>query len=133
MIAYLDANVVIYLVEKTPGWGPKALNRVARLRAAGDAVAVSDLSRLECLVGPLAAGAAALLADFDAFFRNPAINVFPVPASVFERAARIRAAHRFKALDALHLAAAVQHGCGLFLTNDASLRRFPDVPVEVLT
>ena len=32
-----------------------------------------------------------------------------------------------------HLATAVEHGCGLFLTNDAQLRSFPDIPVEVLT
>lgn len=132
VIAYLDANVVIYLVERHPVWGPKILGRIACLRAAGDDLAISDLARLECLVGPLTTGDAAVLADFDAFFGDPAVRVFPMTASVFERAARIRAAHRFKALDALHLAAAVEHGCGLFLTNDLSLRRFPDVPVEII-
>ena len=133
MIAYLDANVVIYFVEKTPVWGQKAAGRVARLRAAGHGVAVSDISRLECLVGPLAAGDAVRLADFDAFFRDPGVRVFPVTAADCERAARIRAVHRFGALDALHLAAAAEHGCGLFLTNDAALARFPDAPVEILT
>ncbi len=133
MIAYLDANVVIYFVERRSTWGPKVLSRITRLRAAGDETAISDLARLECLVAPFATGAAAVLADFDAFFRDPAVRVFPITAAVCERAARIRAAHRFKPLDALHLAAAAEHGCGLFLTNDASLARFPDVPVEILT
>ena len=119
VIAYLDANAVIYFVEKHPIWGPKIHSRIARLRAAGDDIAVSDLARLECLVVPFATGNATVLADFDAFFNDPAVRVFPVSAAVFERAARIRAVHRFQALDALHLAAAVQHGCGLFLTNDA--------------
>ena len=36
------------------------------------------------------------------------------------------------ALDSLHLGAAVEHGCGLFLTNDVLLRRFPDITVELL-
>jgi predicted nucleic acid-binding protein len=34
--------------------------------------------------------------------------------------------------DSLHLAAAVEGGCDRFLTNDARLSRFPDIPVEVL-
>ncbi|MFI5460735.1 MAG: hypothetical protein ACHRXM_35430 [Isosphaerales bacterium] len=36
-------------------------------------------------------------------------------------------------LDALHLAAAVEHGCTRFLSSDAQLKRFPDVLVEVLS
>jgi predicted nucleic acid-binding protein len=132
MIAYLDANVVIYLIEIAAVWGPKAAARIGRLRAAGDEVAVSDIARLECLVGPLTTGDAVLVADFDAFFRNPGVLVLPVTAADCERAARIRAVYRFQALDALHLAAAVEHGCGMFLTNDAALAGFPDVPVEIL-
>ena len=57
----------------------------------------------------------------------------PITPVVWDRAARIRALHNFKPLDALHLAAAVEHGCGLFLTNDAPLTRFPDILVELLT
>lgn len=133
MIAYLDANVVIYFVERHPVWGPKAASRLARLKAAGDDMAVSDLARLECLVVPFVTSNAAVLADYDAFFRDPAVRVFPLSAAVCERGARIRAAHHFKPLDALHLAAAAEHGCGLFLTNDAALARFPDVSVEILT
>ena len=133
MIVYLDANRVIYDIEQSPYWGPKASARLAGLRAAGDQFALSDLHRLECLVGPFVTGDAAVLAAFAAFFTDPSVQVFPLAALVYERAARIRAAHRFKALDSLHLAAAVENGCGLFLTNDAQLARFPDVPVEVLT
>jgi hypothetical protein len=52
VIVCLDSNVVIYLVENDPAWGPKAANRVAALRANGDELAVSDLTRLECRVKP---------------------------------------------------------------------------------
>ena len=33
----------------------------------------------------------------------------------------------------VHLAAAVDYGCGLFLTNDARLTAFPGIPIEILT
>ena len=52
MIVCLDANIVIYLVERNPLWVPKVSARIAALRSAGDEIAVCDAARLECLVGP---------------------------------------------------------------------------------
>jgi predicted nucleic acid-binding protein len=34
--------------------------------------------------------------------------------------------------DALHLAAAIEFGCDVFLTNDNQLAAFPDIAIEVL-
>lgn len=135
MIVYLDANCVIYFVEQNPVWGPKITARVAALRTAGDEIAVSDLSRTECLIGPLASGDAAVLSSYEAFFRDQAIRVFPLTAAVCERAARIRvaSANKLKLPDCLHLAAAIEHGCGLFLTNDVQLTLCKGIPIEVLT
>jgi predicted nucleic acid-binding protein len=132
-MVFLDANPIIYHVEQPPVWGRKATARLAALRAAGEDLAVTELVRMECLVGPVQAGDASVEADFAAFFSAPHVRVLPITTAVAERAARIRAAHRFKPLDALHPAAAVEHGCGLFLTNDAGLKGFPDLTVEILT
>jgi len=44
----------------------------------------------------------------------------------------IRAQYGFRTLDAIHLAAAVEDGCGTFLTNDARLHAFSGVAVEAL-
>jgi predicted nucleic acid-binding protein len=60
MMICLDANCVIYLIEKNPLWGPKVVARLAAAKAAGDAVAVCDLARAECLIGPLKSGDAPL-------------------------------------------------------------------------
>jgi uncharacterized protein len=133
VIAYLDANIVIYVVEHHPLWEPKAQARIAQLRAGGGTMAVSDIHRLECRVGPFILNDPTAMADYLAFFNDPDVITAPLTAPVWERAARIRAAHNFKPLDALHLAAAAEHGCGLFLTNDAPLKRCPDITVEVLT
>jgi hypothetical protein len=56
MIVYLDANIVIYLVENDPVWGQKAKVRITAAHAAGDTLATSDASRLECLGGPVHSG-----------------------------------------------------------------------------
>ena len=66
-------------------------------------------------------------------FTSPDVQVLPVSAAVCDRAARIRAQYGFKPLDALHLAAAVEYGCTLFLTNDGRLTKFTAIPIEVLT
>ena len=133
MIIFLDTNPVIYYVERPPVWGPKAAARLAALKAAGDQAAVSDLVRMECRVGPLKLANAVLLNDFTTFFSSPDVQVFPVTAAACDRASVIRAAHGFKPLDALHLAVAVDNGCGRFLTNDLRLSRFTGIPIEVLT
>jgi uncharacterized protein len=130
---YLDANIVIYLVENHPVWGPKALARITQLRASGDQIAVGDASRLECLVGPYILSDPKILADYSAFFQAPDMTVFPLTAAVCEQAARIRATYSVKPLDALHLATAIEHGCGLFLTNDSQLQKCALITVEVLT
>ena len=48
----------------------------------------------------------------------------PFTPGVFRRAAEIRAQFNFRTPDALHLAAAVEAACDVFLTNDAQLTRF---------
>lgn len=133
MIVCLDSNVVIYLVEADPTWTPKADARVAAVLAAGDEVAVCDAARLECLLKPLALADTGAEAAFRAFFASHWVRMLPVTTATWERAAQIGAAFNFKAMDSLHLATAIEHGCGLFLTADGRLGRCTAIPVEVLT
>ena len=62
---------------------------------------------------------------------------------MYARASAIRSGHNYPAIsptppkryglaDALHLAAAIESGCDVFLTNDDQLSGFPDIAVEVL-
>lgn len=131
-MVYLDTNCVIYFVEQNPAWVSKVIARLTRFRVANDRLAVGDLTWAECLVGPFMSGDAAVEASYPAFFTDPKIQLLPMTAAICERAARIRATHRFELVDSLHLATAVEHGCGLFLTNDAKLKTCGDIPVEVL-
>jgi len=66
-------------------------------------------------------------------FQDRDVQVTAITRIACDRAAQIRAVHRYRSLDALHLATAIEAGCGLFLTNDQRLSNFPDIPVEVLT
>ena len=132
MMVYLNANFVIYFIEMNPVWGPKVAAHLTALLANGDQLAVSDLTRLECQVGPLLTGNTVLLSKFTTFFQSPDVRVLPLTAAVCDRAAALRAKYRFKTPDAMHLAAAIEHGCDRFLTNDIKLKSCTEITVEVL-
>lgn len=132
MRVYCDSVILIYLLDNSGIFHRRAEARIASLRAAGDQVVVSDLSRLECRVKPLRAGDAAALAEFHSFFARPDVLFVPLSSPVYDRATLLRATHNFKLGDALHLAAAIEGGCDSFLTNDTRLNRCADIAVEVL-
>jgi predicted nucleic acid-binding protein len=131
-VTYLDSVILIYYLDTVGTFQVRAAQRLAQLRAANEQVAVSELSRMECRVRPLQLLDLTTLAKFDGFFALPDIQLVPLTRAVFEHATLIRARHRFKTLDAIHLAAAVESGCSAFLTNDLRLSKFPDITVEVL-
>jgi len=132
MLVYLDSVICIYAVEGIPSFQARALARLTRMRAAGDQAAISDSTWLECQVKPIRLGNVVALADIEAFLTGSDVVRVPMATLVYERACRTRAIHNYKLGDALHLAAAVESGCSLFLTNDHRLSGFPDIPVEVL-
>lgn len=132
MLAYLDSNVVIYLIEQPANFGPRASARIHALLSGGDRLVVSDLTRVECRSMPLGTGDHATLSQYDLFFSQVIDSVLTLSTTVCDRATRIRGQYRFKTPDALHLAAACEAGCGLFLTNDLRLSGFLDVSVEAL-
>lgn len=133
MILYLDTNLVIYVVEGNPAFAPKVVLRLAAAQSAGDTFMLSDLTRMECLVAPLKTNNTAVQSSFHAFFARSDVRVVAVSAAVCDRAARVRATHNFKPMDALQLAAAVEHGASIFLTSDARLGSFTGLTVEVLS
>jgi predicted nucleic acid-binding protein len=114
------------------GLGVETKERVNALLKSGELIAVSDLVRMECQVGPLKANDQLILAQYVTFFQSPDASVPTVSAAVCDRAAQVRARYGFKPLDSLHLAAAVEYRCTLFLTGDSKLKIFHEIPVEIL-
>lgn len=132
MLVYCDSMILIYYLDHEGPFQDRAAARLASLRHDGDQVAVSDLTRLECRVTPIRSGDSMLLTKFDAFFALPDVRYAPLTTAVFDRATHLRATKRLKTADALHLAAAVEAGCEVFLTNDARLGDITGTVIEVL-
>ena len=124
--------ICVYAVDGAPPFRTRALNRLAAMRSAGDQPAISDLTWLECRVLPIRTNDTAALADMEAFLSASDVVRLPLPAAVYERACHIRAKHNYKLGDSLHLAAAIEGGCGRVLTNDLRWSSFPDIAIEIL-
>jgi len=143
VLYYLDTVIVIYAVEGNPADQQRTLNRLVALEQASHRFVISDLTRSECLVPVLGPGGGQRLSDFLRFFRGPNLRTVGLTAAMHDRASSIRAGHTYPArppapprryglADALHLAVAIESGCGVFLTNDNQLANFPDITVEEL-
>jgi predicted nucleic acid-binding protein len=138
VLYYLDTCILIYWAEDPAPFDARVRNHVAALQAAGHRFAVSDFSRLECLVKPLGTTDGPLLLDYEQLLLAPDVRLVPLAAATYTRAAAIRGSlrypggRRYSVPDSLHLAAAVEGGCDRFLTNDGRLAGFPDLVVEVL-
>ena len=131
--AYLDSNVVIRLVEGQPGPRASLATFLAAHLGSSPDYVVSDLVRLECGVKPIAEGDAALLAVYERYFASVDMTVVGLSSAVCDRAAHIRAHYRYGTPDALHLAAAVEAGCEAFVTADARLASFAEMPVILVS
>lgn len=143
MLYYLDTMIVIYAVEGDPLNQQRTLNHLALLEQAGHRFAISELTRTECLVPVLGPGGEQRMSDFFRFFHGPNLRTLVLSASIHMRAAAIRCGLTYPAVppvppvriglaDALHLGAAIESGCDVFLTNDQQLANFPDIQIEVL-
>jgi len=124
VLAYLDSCVVIYLIEAQEPWHTRVRTRLLPMPAGAEPeICFSDLTRLECRVGPLMRGDAQALTEYDDFFATPGVRRAALDAPAFDLATELRARHRIGTADALHLAAAIVAGCDEFWTNDLALEK----------
>lgn len=120
----VDSMVLIYHFEEHETFGTPAGEL---LQAAEDdrcRLVASVVARLEVLVVPKRHGRHDLCRRYREFFESfPNLEVLPIDDGIVEIASDLRAAHRLRSPDALHLAAALHRGADAFLTEDD--RHFP--------
>ena len=129
---YLDSCVVIYAIEGAASLRKEISILLQSPNEDSPCVVYTDLNRLECRVRPQADNQAGLLRSYDDFFATPGYEKHTLDTRTFDLATSIRAEHRIKTPDALHLAAAITAGCSQFWTNDARLARAASGRIELL-
>jgi predicted nucleic acid-binding protein len=131
-LVYLDANPIIYTVEKHPVYGPLLQPLWQAARSKTIEVVTSELALMETLVGPLKSGDTTLERAYEQALLGTELRLLPITQPILREAAGLRAMTRLKTPDALHAATARQAACVLFVTNDAGFRGVGGLPLVVL-
>lgn len=118
-LIYLDACLVIYLVEQDVVWGKRLAEAIAG--AANVHYAISPLVKMECLIGPVRHGDLVRERAFNRLFET--VVLLNMPDEVYLQAAQLRGRFGLKTPDALHLACAQHHHCDALWTNDERLHQ----------
>lgn len=131
---YLDANVVIYVVEGHPDYPGLADALAEGMDAGGLRCITSMLTLAEVLVRPKRERDPVLELAFREFpSPSDAVIVSPITERILDLAAELRAHHNVRLPDAIHAATALVYRCTSFLTNDSALRALPDLNVVLLS
>lgn len=136
MIAFLDANIVIYKLEGEEPFASRVQTFLGDLARTYPRIVVclSRLTWLECRVGPMKSGNSVLLKTYDDFFALPDIVWVELAKTVVELAAQIRATSGLKTPDCLQAACCLQLGAEhLFITGDAAFKRVAGLNIKLLT
>ena len=122
--AYLDANILIYLLEPIEG-RPELLERskriIAKAAADGTPLFTSAITLGECLHGAFVKKSPAVAQDYERLFAAGKLRILPVSADIIRQAAKLAAERGAKLVDAIHMATAESAGCHVFYTNDNGL------------
>ena len=89
MLYYLDTVIVIYAVEGVPADQQRALDYLTALEQAGHRLAISELTRTECLVPVFGPVGRQRLWDFFRFFHGPNLRTVNLTSAMHYRASAI--------------------------------------------
>lgn len=128
---YVDANVVIYGIERIEPYCLMLDPLWQRTRDGSLKIVTSELTWLEVLAKPLKDKNQRLEHLFKAFLTADEVELVPVTRALWEHAAHLRGLG-LKTPDSVHAATALHTGCSLFITNDPDLRRVPGLGYAIL-
>lgn len=133
-LIYLDANIVIYSVEKIAPYHTILQPMWQAAHNGNFGLVSSQLLLMETLVKPLREADTVLENIFrDLLLTSREFQLRPITLPILDHAARIRATTRLKPPDAIHVATALSiDNCTMFLTNDVSFQRISELPVIIL-
>ena len=133
-VYYLDANVLIPIIESPHRLTTSQRSFVAGLESGAVKGLTSELTLTECLVKPLAdRDGTAVKAFLTLLNDQPELPVVPVSRSVLLEAARLRAEDSLELADAIHVATAKLSGCSVFLSDDRRIRPSSELAVSSWT
>ena len=127
----MDSAIFIYALEGNPVFGERAKKILQAIERGTYQGFACDLVLAELMVKPLREGQPEIAAEYARELpRFPNLTFLSVTRAVVIAAARLRGNSNLGLIDALHLAAAVDAECTVFITNDTALRH-PAAGLEI--
>ena len=124
-VAYLDANILIYLTEGETVQKAALQPLMAGFEAAAARIVTSDLSFTEVLVQPIRQQDQTLIEAYERLLTG-LVEALPVSRQVLWLAAQLRAANPAQRTpDAIHVATATLTGAAVFVTGDRGIKNLP--------
>ena len=129
----LDTCVLVYYLEDNPSFGQQADTVITNIVTGHNQAILATMALLELQVGPYAKQELETAEGYYTFLGNlPNFHWVPMSMTIADRAAQLRAAHRIKTPDAVHLATAIEAGATLFVTNDRDLPALAEIDTLML-
>jgi predicted nucleic acid-binding protein len=129
----IDTAPIIYFIEKHPKYMNLLHPLFIEIDAGNIEAITSTITLLEVLVLPLRNNNEILAEQYrEILLYSEGLTTFEIFHEVSELAANLRAKHNIKTPDALQISTGITYKANLFLTNDPSLKRIPDIKVLVL-
>ena len=132
-IVGLDSAPFIYYFEEHPRYQALCTEVFDSMEAGTIQAVTSTVTLIEVLVQPLAKGAFELASRYEQYLRGgPSLTLRSLEPDLALKAAQLRARYQIRTPDAVQLAAAIEFGAHLFLTNDDRVRKVTAIEVLVL-
>jgi predicted nucleic acid-binding protein len=129
----IDASPFIYQLEGSPERIAVTRPFFAAVERGDFAAVTSSITLMEIAVRPLQLSLDRVADEYEVLLlRFPNLRIVDVGVLVARRAAEIRAKYRLRAIDSVHLAAALTEGATHFVTNDRDLRRVTEIQVLLI-
>ena len=120
---YLDANCIIYFIERTDETQSKISDLIRFATDKGLGLACSEIGIAECLYGAFKLKSEALASLYhEIFYQVGLLEIGPVDGERAIAAAQLGAEKSLKLVDALHFLSALEMRCDLFVTNDERIK-----------
>ena len=129
----LDSVIFIYHFEEHPRYQELCTEGFDAMEAGAIQVVTSTVTLVEVLGQPLAKGAQELASRYAQYLRGgPSLTLRSLDPDLALRAAQLRARYQIRTPDAVQVAAAIEFGAPLFVTNDDRVRKVTEIEVVVL-
>jgi predicted nucleic acid-binding protein len=131
---FIDTAPIIYYIEAHPQFGPLAKEVVSAFQSENLTAYSSVITLAEVLPKPIESGDEKLAGKFAEFLKHGRnLTMIEISEGMAEAAGKLRGRYPFlKTVDAIQLAAALDVGAEVFLTNDVKLKQFKELKVLVL-